>query len=110
MEARKVTAIIRGSLLDRVEERLQTMGVPGISVTKVKGYGEQANFFRHDWEVTHARIEIFTTEQERAHEIARAIVETAHTGAAGDGIVVVLPVETVYRVRTRAKLGASDLV
>jgi nitrogen regulatory protein P-II 1 len=108
VEARKVTAIVRRTVLEKVEERLQAIRVPGMSVTTVKGYGEYADFFRHDWQVDHARIEIFTGRR-RATQIAEAIVDAAHTGAPGDGIVVVLPVETVYRIRTRAEATGSDL-
>lgn len=63
MELRKVTAIIRSSSLQQVEERLQAMNVKGMSVSNVKGYGEYANFFTHDWQVTHSRIEIFTEKK-----------------------------------------------
>lgn len=110
MDARKVTAIVRSALLERVERRLQDAGVPGLTVTRVKGFGEYANAFRHDWESSHARIEIFTTDRARAHDIARMIMAEAHTGGAGDGIVVVLPVETIYRIRTGAELTGTDLV
>jgi nitrogen regulatory protein P-II 1 len=48
MALRKTTAIIRGSLLDKVEERLQDLGVKGLSVSHIKGYGEHANFFTHN--------------------------------------------------------------
>ncbi len=60
MELRKVTAVIRGEALEKVERQLQEMGVEGISVTRVKRYGESANFSTNDWLVSHARIEIFT--------------------------------------------------
>ena len=106
VQFRKVTAIIRSSVLERVEQRLQGLCVPGISVRKVKGYGEYANLFSRDWMVEHARLEIFV-RRERADEIARAILDAAQTGLAGDGIVVVLPVEAVYRVRT-GELATSD--
>lgn len=107
MELRKVTAIIRSGLLERVEEHLQAMRVRGLSVTNVKGYGEYANFFTHSWMVTHSRVEVFT-EKTRAEEIARTIVETAHTGEEGDGIVAILPVEKVYRIRTKGEVAAAE--
>lgn len=103
---RKVTAIVRIEVLERVERRLQELRVPGISVTRVKGYGEYENFFARDWMTEHARIEIFL-RRERSDEVARAIVTAARTGIAGDGVVVVLPVESIYRVRT-GEVAASD--
>lgn len=96
---RQITAIVRTSMLEDVERRLRELDVPGISVTKVKGYGEYANFFTSDWSVEHARIEI-VLPRECADGVARAVVAAARTGEPGDGIVVVLPVESLYRVRT----------
>lgn len=107
VEYRKVIAIVRGDVLERVEMRLKDMGVKGISVSRVKGFGEYANFFRHDWLVQHARIEVFA-ERARAEEIARVIAEEAHTGLAGDGIVGLIPVETLFRIRTRCEYGAEE--
>lgn len=68
-QARKITAIIRADVLKKVEERLQALRVPGNIVSKVKGYGEYASFFRSDWMVENARIEVFV-RRERADEIA----------------------------------------
>jgi nitrogen regulatory protein P-II 1 len=102
MEFRKVTAIVRPDSLEPVERALQALGVPGVSVTRGKGYGEYADFYTPDWMLTHARVEVFVG-QHRADEVARAIVDAAHTGLEGDGIVAVLPVESVYHIRTREK-------
>jgi nitrogen regulatory protein P-II 1 len=108
MELRKVTAIVRSDLLDKVEERLQDSHVRGLSVSHVKGYGEYANFFTHNWLVRHARIEIFT-EKHRAEEIAKIILEAAHTGGEGDGLVAILPVEKVFRIRTKSEAGPGEI-
>ncbi len=107
MNFRKVTAIIRPDLLEQVEDRLKVLNVPGVSVSKVKGYGEYANFFQSDWLSTHTKIEIFTNT-DNAKEIAEAIMEAAHTGTEGDGIVAILPVESVYHIRTR-QLCSEDV-
>ncbi len=102
MRFRKVTAIFRPDRLEAVEDGLRNLCVPGVSVTKVKGFGEYANFYQPDWLSTHVRIEVFTSEP-KAHEIAEAIMEAAHTGIEGDGIVAVMPVESVYHIRTKEK-------
>lgn len=102
MELKKIIAIFRNQSLESVEGRLVDMRVKGFSVSKVKGFGEYANFFNPDWMVTHTRIEIFT-EQSRVEEIVAAIMDVAHTGTAGDGIVAVLPVEKLYRIRTKSE-------
>lgn len=108
MNLRKVTAIIRSERLEEVEKRLQEAGVKGLSVTKVKGYGEYANFLAHDWMVTHARIEIFTDET-AVERISQTIMEAAHGGGKGDGLVAVLPVEKVYRIRTKEEVRPGEL-
>jgi nitrogen regulatory protein P-II 1 len=100
---RKIVAIIRNESLEKVEGRLVDMRVKGISVTRVKGYGEYANFFNPDWMVTHSRLEIFA-ERARVEEIAAAIMEAAHTGMEGDGIVAIIPVEKLYRIRTKSEI------
>lgn len=102
MNFRKVTAIFRPDRLEAVEDRLRDLDVPGVSVTKVKGFGEYANFYQPDWLSTHVRIEVFISKR-KADEIAEAIMEAAHTGIDGDGIVAVMPVESVYHIRTKEK-------
>ena len=103
MELKQVTAIIRTDVLKDVENRLKQLGVPGITVTRVKGFGEYANFLTPDWMSAYAQIEIFT-DTTQADQIVEGIVKTAHTGTAGDGIVVVLPVDKVYRIRDDREL------
>jgi len=104
MSCQKVTAIIRSNLLEKVEHKLQEMSVRGLSVTKVKSYGEYANFYSKDWMVNNARIEIFIDEAR-----ANAIMEAAHVGVEGDGIVAVLPVDKLYRIRTRSEATVDEV-
>lgn len=102
MEWKKIVAIIRRDKLRDVEECLKDLRVNGISVTRGKGYGEYANFFSSDWCVMHARIEIYC-EPSRANGIVHAIMNAAHTGSAGDGIVALIPVEKLYRIRSKTE-------
>lgn len=104
----KITAIVRSSVLEQVERRLRELYVPGISVTRVKGYGEYVNAFKADWTSEHVRIEVFCCG-DRSEEIAQGIVESAKTGLSGDGIVVVQPIEAVYRVRNGQRATAEEL-
>lgn len=101
MDFCKVTAIIRGEKVKQVEEHLVEHGACGMTVTQVKGCGEWMDFFKKDWLVTHARIEIFTAA-DKADELARAIMDVAHTGEVGDGIIAVLPVNRLYRIRNKS--------
>jgi len=99
MEFARVTAIIRPDTLERVEKRLQALGVPGISVSKTKGYGEYADFYRADWMTPFVRVEVILLESQ-AEKVAEAIMHAAHTGLDGDGLVVITPVSAVYHIRT----------
>jgi len=101
MQYRKVTAIVASEKLEEIERALQAIHVSGISVSQVRGYGEYHNFYRPDMMCRHARIEIFCRTPE-AEAIAECIMNTAHTGISGDGIVAVLPVENLYCIRTKS--------
>jgi nitrogen regulatory protein P-II 1 len=102
MDFRKVIAIIRPECLERVEQALQALHVPGVSVAWVKGYGEYKDFYTPDWMGSHLRVEVFVG-QHQAEAVANALLQAAHTGFEGDGIVAVSPVESVYHIRTRKK-------
>jgi len=102
MDWKKIVAIIRKDKLRVVEECLKDLRVGGISVTRGKGYGEYANFFSSDWCVMHARIEIYC-KASRVDGIVQTIMDAAHTGSAGDGIVATIPVEKLYRIRSKTE-------
>ncbi len=98
MEYKKVTAIIRTACLPDVEAGLISAGARGLTLTRVAGFGEYANFYQADWMTEHARLELFVPT-ERVDAIVHAISAVACTGAAGDGIIAVLPVERFRRIR-----------
>jgi nitrogen regulatory protein P-II 1 len=108
MELRKVVAIIRSRLLEDVEERLKKIGVKGLTVTRVKGYGEAKSIWSQDWLGAHARIEIFA-EKMNAEKIAAAIMDVAHTGGPGDGIICILPVKKIFRIRTKSEVKSDEI-
>lgn len=103
MALKKITAIIRTDALEAVEHRLQGLDVPGITVSRVRGFGELAMFAKRDWMSTHARVEVFTDE---VHEerIIDAILEEASSRTPGDGILAVTPVDHLYRIRDRCEV------
>jgi nitrogen regulatory protein P-II 1 len=107
MELRKVHAIIRSGLLEEVEERLKKIQVKGLTVTRVRGYGEDKSIWAPDWLGTYAKIEIFA-EKAKADEIASAIMEVVHTGGPGDGIICILPVEKIFRIRTYSEIMPDE--
>ena len=102
MELKLVIANIRSDKLNDVEKRLEKLNVERINVAKVKGFGEYHNFFAPNWLTTEVRVEIFTKTEE-VDAVASAIMEAAHTGVPGDGVVAVLPIERLYLVRTRCE-------
>jgi nitrogen regulatory protein P-II 1 len=102
MELGLIMAVVRGNKAEAVEKKLQGMGIKGISVSRVKGFGEYANFFTGDWMVPNVKLEIIA-EKPCVDEIARVIMAAAHTGVQGDGFVAVLPVEKLYRIKSKAE-------
>ena len=108
MDLRAVIAIIRRDRLERVEQDLREIGVRGINVSKVKGYGEYHNFFTADWMVDSVRLEIFT-RKDKVDAITAAIVEAGHTGSPGDGVVVVYPIERFVNIRLRSDVTPDNI-
>lgn len=108
MNVAKITAIIRSFKLDQVERCLQDIGVKGVSVSRVKGYGEHKNFFRRDWMEAYVRIEIFCCVT-RTEEIVQAIINTAHSGFSGDGIIAITPVEKIFRIQTKSEAAICEI-
>jgi len=108
MELRRIVAIIRGSALEQVEAQLRKLGIKGVTVFPVKGYGEYANLSKADWMVNNARIEIFACAA-RVDTIVTTILDAAHSGSPGDGLVAVMPVEKLYRIRTKTEASSDNI-
>ncbi len=101
MQLRKVTAIVRSALIESIEQQLIAIGVRGITVTRVKGFGEYSDFYSRDWMSEHMRIEIFLSA-DRVQTVCETIMSSARTGSPGDGVLAVLPLEELYRIRDGA--------
>jgi nitrogen regulatory protein P-II 1 len=97
-----IIANFRDDRLGDVEKRLEKLGVERINVCKVKGFGEYHNFFAPNWLTREVRLEVFT-KQEEVEAVTSTIMEAAHTGVPGDGVVAVLPIEKLYLIRTRSE-------
>ncbi|MBW2344685.1 MAG: P-II family nitrogen regulator [Deltaproteobacteria bacterium] len=103
---KKVEAIIKPFKLDEVKEALTGLGVKGITVSEVKGFGRQRGHrevyrgaeYQVDF-VSKIKIEVIV-EASMAAEAVSTIQETARTGQIGDGKIFVLPVEEAIRIRT----------
>ena len=103
---KKVEAIIKPFKLDEVKEALNAVGVQGMTVTEVKGFGRQkghTELYRGAEYVVDflpkIKIEVAVGD-ELVDKVVQAIVQAAHTGRIGDGKVFVLPMEDVIRIRT----------
>ena len=101
-----ITAIIKPFTLEDVKTSLEEMGVLGMTVSEVQGYGRQKGHtevyrgaeYAVDF-VPKVRVEV-VVDDSAADKVVDAIVAAARTGKIGDGKVWVSPVDTVIRVRT----------
>ena len=101
---KKIEAIIKPFKLDQVRQSLGALGAKGLTVLEVVRCGlRPGEAFRSavgDLDgAPDVKIEIIT-EDERAETIARAIERAAHTGRDGDGVIGILHVDDVVRIRT----------
>lgn len=102
MELSAVIAIVRREVLEDVEKVLRETGVAGVSISKVKGYGEYQNFFAADGLTENVRLEIFT-RKDKVEAITAAIIRKAHTGSRGDGVITVYSIDKFINIRLRAE-------
>ena len=106
---KKIEAVIKPFKLDDVKEALNEMGIQGMTISEVKGYGRQKGHkeiyrgaeYVVDF-IPKIKIEI-VVESDWADQVVEKIQEAAHTGKLGDGKIFVLPVEKAIRVRTGEK-------
>lgn len=106
---KKIEAIIKPFKLDDVKEALNSIGVQGMTVTEVKGYGRQKGHkeiyrgaeYVVDF-IPKVKIEI-VVDDEQADKTADAIIAAARTGQIGDGKIFIIPIEDVIRIRTGEK-------
>ena len=103
---KKIEAIIRPEKFDMVKDALLHLGYPGMTITEVKGHGNQKGIsemwrgrkFRIDL-LSKMKIEI-TAKDDDVEKIVNTIIEESKTGSIGDGKIFVFDVENVYRIRT----------
>lgn len=101
-----ISAIIKHFKLDDVREAISEIGVKGITVTEVKGFGRQkghTELYRGAEYVVDflpkLKLEVAVSD-DNLHQAIDAIVKAAHTGAIGDGKIFVTDLEHVVRIRT----------
>ena len=102
----KIEAIIKPFKLDEVKDILSEIGVHGMTISEVKGYGRQKGHkeiyrgaeYLVDF-IPKIKIEI-VVEADKTDKIVEAIIKASNTGKIGDGKIFVFPVEEAIRVRT----------
>ena len=103
---KKIEAIIRHFKLDDIKTSLTEVGVEGMTITEVKGYGRQkghtemyrGNEYAIDF-VPKVKIEV-VVPAERANEVIEKIISKAQTGQMGDGKIFITDLSDVVRIRT----------
>ena len=103
---KKIEAIVKPFKLDEVREALSEVGVTGLTVTEVKGFGRQkghTELYRGAEYVVDflpkVKLEIIVKDDQVATVVA-AIEKSAKTGRIGDGKIFVMPIDEVVRIRT----------
>ncbi len=111
---KKIEAIIKPFKLDEVKEALHDVGVQGITVAEVKGFGRQkghTELYRGAEYVVDflpkVKLEVIC-EDDQVERVIEALLNSAATGRIGDGKIFVLPVEDVIRIRTKER-GSSAI-
>jgi nitrogen regulatory protein P-II 1 len=106
---KKIEAIVKPFKLDEIKEALGELGIAGMTVSEVKGFGRQKGHteiyrgseYTVDF-LPKIKIELVVTE-EQTDQAVEAIVKTAKTGKIGDGKVFVSTVDDAIRIRTEEK-------
>jgi nitrogen regulatory protein P-II 1 len=106
---RKIEAIIKPFKLEDLKEGLSSIGIQGMTVSEVKGFGRQKGHseiyrgaeYTVDF-VAKVKVEIVVAAN-MVDKVVDVILERASTGKIGDGKIFVLPIEGAYRIRTRER-------
>ncbi|MFQ3171141.1 MAG: nitrogen regulatory protein P-II 2 [Oleispira sp.] len=109
-----ITAVVKPFKLDDVREALSEIGVQGITVTEVKGFGRQkghTELYRGAEYVVDflpkVKIEVAVSD-EQAEQVIEAVTKAANTGKIGDGKIFVTSLEQIIRIRT-GETGADAI-
>ncbi len=109
-----VVAVVKPFKLDEVKEALREIGVHGLTMTDVEGFGRQRGHtevyrgaeYQVDF-VPKVKVEVVTSD-DQVQGVVDAIMKAARTGKIGDGKIWVLPAEQVVRIRT-GEMGPDAL-
>ena len=110
---KKIECVIRPIKIDEVKVSLENIGIVGMTVSDVRGYGKQrgrTEKYRGNPYVVNllpkVKIEIVTTD-DRAEDVVQAMLAAAQTGEIGDGKIFVSHIEEAVRIRTGERGGSA---
>ncbi|ODV09287.1 MAG: transcriptional regulator [Rubrivivax sp. SCN 70-15] len=106
MAFKHVVAIVRPEVVPALEAKLTLIGVGGITLTRVKGFGNYKNFFSGDWLTEHTKAELFVDESQLG-ALLDLLRETAGSGVPGAGVVAVMPVDDFFHLRAAVHATAD---
>jgi nitrogen regulatory protein P-II 1 len=96
---KKIECIIRPNKLAALESALRQLGVGGMTVTEVKGFGKEQTRPEEYLFLPKTKVEIYC-EDEIVSDIVQTICEICHSGKLGDGKIAIYPIEEIIRIRT----------
>ena len=110
---KKIEAVIKPFKLDDVREALTDIGITGMTVTEVKGFGRQKGHtevyrgaeYAVDF-LPKVKIELVLRD-EQVDQVVDVIIETARSGKIGDGKIFIIPVEEAVRIRTGERADSA---
>jgi nitrogen regulatory protein P-II 1 len=103
---KKIESIIKPFKLDDVKDALNRIGVSGMTISEVKGFGRQRGHkeiyrgaeYQTDF-IPKVKIDLIV-DDDLEDKVISTIIETANTGKVGDGKIFVMPIDGAYRIRT----------
>ena len=99
---KKIECIIRPEKVRVLIDELRLVGIGGVTLTEVKGFGKETTRPESYVILPKTKVEIYATDG-KVEEIVSAIIHICNTGTFGDGKIIILPMDDVIRIRTQEK-------
>ncbi len=106
---KKIEAVVRPQLVEDVKNALAEIDVAGMTLTEVRGFGNQKGFMDR-FRISEVYVNLLPkmhlmviVRDDQVEQVVRTIIETARTGEIGDGKIFVSGIDEVYRIRTGEK-------
>lgn len=108
MGIKRLTAIVPEELIENFERRLRKCGIPGMTIDKVRGFGEHANYFSTDLLKSNIRVVVFVSD-ERAVAVVEALKSFALEEHTPSGILAVESIERLIDLNSGQDVPAARL-